>query len=374
MTKEKETSVTKELEAYKKQQANILGPSISMEGLSEFHKVVIDSVTLSIDPANGDIYKHKDAYKDKPAQFIITGQGLQRLAVCAGIVWNPTETRMTSISQKYVAYNAVGCIRKMDGIPTCFQAEYDIDIDVEEDKIREAYAEKKTKWMSQKWFNDMGEAGQQAYVEAGIRKDVNFKKTHKTKQAASGAKNRVIRALLGVKKTYTLVELKKPFVMPRVILQPDYSDPEVKKMMLLASINAMTGVYGPTQSHVIEEPAIDIPPGDYATEAVSDDPSDAEEPTTNPAPKTPAPREKTVKKPDDKDGAEYKKMFTKIFIDLPEAEQELELTEMAQEKKYDLEGLPTPLDKMDAHNRIRFFEHLNSLPKPDLNIKPDIPF
>ena len=136
-------SAEKELEKYKKQSANILGPSTNIGELSEFHKVVIDSVLLSINPDDGDIYKYKDKFKDKAAQFIISGQGLQKLAVCAGVAWNPVETRATVQSQNYVAYRAVGSIRKADGASTAFLAEYDIDMEIIEEELREQFIEKR---------------------------------------------------------------------------------------------------------------------------------------------------------------------------------------------------------------------------------------
>ena len=361
MTNDTKQSVEKELAEYKEQKANILGPSTKMDGLSEFHKVIVDSVTLSINPVDGDIYKYKDGHKDTPAQYILTGQALQRLAICAGVAWNPIETKATSISQKYVAYNAVGCIRKADGLPVCYQAEYDVDIDVEEDKLRDQFKEKRKKWEEASWFQKMSPESQDDYIESAIRKELNFKKTHKTKIAATGAKNRVIRALLGVKKTYTIVELKKPFVMPRVILQPDYSDPEVKKMMLTAAIQAQTGVFGPAPS---QAPVIDIPSGDYDIRPV---PEDIDEP--EPAPS------------DNKD--EPAAMPKDVFESLPAAEQQLELEERAKAKGYDLSGLKDAegesiaIAGMDDHNRIRFFEHLEAIPMPKIQEKidnDDIPF
>lgn len=365
-------TAAKELAEYKKQKANILGPITTMECLSEFHSIVIDSVFLSIDPLNGDIYKHKDGYQDKPALFIITGQGLQRLAVCAGVVWNPVETKATVQSQQYVAYNAVGCIRKSDGVPTCFQAEYDIDLEVIEDELRDQYAEKAKKWASQNWFKELGISGQQAYIDAGVKKDLIFKKKHKTKMAATGAKNRVIRALLGIKKTYTMAELKKPFVMPRVILQPDYNDPEVKKMMLTAAIQSMTGVFGPalSQSQAPEEMPVDIPLGDYDVQSDTEDETQKEEPLKTTAKEEKPPKDKPKKKtppenqkPEQKeDPAAVLQVLVEAFVQLPKADQEAELTGFAAEKKYDIKKLPDGgIEGMNGKNRIRFFEHLQSM-------------
>lgn len=356
MTKEIKDSAEKEIEEFKKKKANILGPSTNLGELSEFHKIIVDSIQLSTNVADGDIYKHKDKFKDQPAQFIVSGQGLQRLAVCAGVFWNPNETKATSQSQKYVAYRAVGCIRKNDGTPTCFQAEYDIDIDVVEDELREQFVEKKKKWDAQGWFQKLGADGQNDYIEAAIRKELNFKKKHKTKIAASGAKNRVIRALLGVKKTYALAELQHPFVMPRVVLQPDYSDPDVKRMMLAASVQAITGVFGhiPTA----QDATIDIPENDYDTQPV---PNDDEPVTDNKEPDTPL----------DNNGEDNGPTEQEVFQDMSALEQIKTLEGIAERKGYEPKQ---PIEQLSGNDRLNFCAALSKLPDVENAVDDDIPY
>ena len=333
-------SVEKEIERYKKLGANLLGPSIHAGEVSQFHKIIVDSVLLSVDPNDGDVYSYKKATNDQPAQFIIAGQGLQRLAMYAGIVWSPNDTRATSQSQKYVAYRAVGSIRKSDGTFTGFQAEYDIDIDIVEDDLRENFAEKRKKWSEQQWFQKLGADGQNNYIETAIRKELNFKKKHKTKIAASGAKNRVIRVLLGIKKTYTLAELKKPFVIPRVVLRPNYNDPDVKKMMLVAAIQAQTSIFGAAPSQLLEDyvqlpeedPPIDIPISDF----------DNEDP---PGPETPD--NLTSKKAD--------------FLASDNQSKITILDAMAKMAGYDLHQIKKPLDKFTEEELEGFFDRLDDL-------------
>ena len=322
--------IEKELIKYKKEKANIIGPEINLTELSKFHKIVIDSVKLSIDAASGDTYKHADAYKGKPAQYIISGKGLQKLAVCAGITWDPVQTRVTSISHRYVACTAVGFLRKSDGTTVGYPAESDIDIDVAEDEINDNYLAKAESWAKEGWFKKLGVDGQNAYIEGKKRKELNFRKKHKTKIAATDARSRVIRALLMTKKTYTTDELKEPFVFPRVILAPDYSDPEVKKMMLQASIASMTNVFGqaPTTSIIANE-TIDIPAENYDVRSVQDE--DTDEHTEPP------------------------------FEDLQRAEQVSMLASLAVSKKYDTSAMSVGFDEMDSRNRERFYTHLIAL-------------
>jgi hypothetical protein len=365
MTKEAQT-VEKELEVYKKQKANILGPTTSMEGLSEFHKVIVDSVMLSSNPADGDVYKHKDSYGDKPAQFILTGQALQRLAICAGVFWNPAETKATAQSQKYVAYNAVGCIRKTDGTPTCFQAEADIDIDVESDELRESFIKKRKDWDNKPWFKRMDATAQDDYADSAFRKELNFKKKHKTKIAASSAKNRVIRVLLGIKKTYTQQELLKPFIMPRVVLQPDYSDPEVKKMMLTASIQAMTGIYGGAPP-VTMDAAIDMSEGDYSAQSVPPEDDD------NGDPSPPLAADDQVEYPDRPLATDDNKEPSKqeVFEDLSASGQVETLKQLCALKGYEPKQ---PVENLAAKDRSSFWLALSKLPNIEPVTNDGIPF
>lgn len=55
------------LEKYKQAGANLLMPSTQIAGLSEFHKPIIETVKLSSDPSDGDVYAHDDAKTRTPA-------------------------------------------------------------------------------------------------------------------------------------------------------------------------------------------------------------------------------------------------------------------------------------------------------------------
>jgi len=357
-----------ELQKYRDEKANILCPTTKIDGLSEWHDAVIDSVRLSIKPDDGDVYKQQSNSKN----FIITGQGLQKLAICAGVVWNPRETRATSLDRDYVAYNAVGCIRKTDGQMVCFQAEYDIDMRVVEDDIRQNYEKKEQYYLDpdqtrSDWFRKMDKVSQKSYIVGKINEELNFKRRHKTKLAATGAKNRVIRALLGIKKNYTAEELAKPFVMPRVIIRPDYSDPAVKRTMMQAAIQSMTGVYGPMPSQ-LEDDTIDLPDTDFC--AVPDD-----EPGLDPDPHTGT---------GDAAGPETTKDPRLDFESADKDTQVATLEELARRKGFPINiitkeqkekgvpGILYALDQFSLKNRMNLFDQLVAM--PDLPTDDDIPY
>lgn len=263
----KEDVLTKELETYKTQGANLLMPSTYIGELSEFHKPVIEKVLLNPDPEQGDVYAHDNADPGPKKKWRPTKQALMKLSVCAGVIWSPTESRrMDNQSERnYIAYKAVGGIRKADGQPVFFSAEYDLDFEIIEEELRESYeAKTKQDWAKKKTAQEKAE-----YVAYCVKRDLLQKRKNKLKLCEAGAMNRVLRMLLGIKQAYTTAELQKPFVTARIVFRPDFSDKEVRSKLIDAGIKAMTGIYGesvaPQSAAKVE--AIDVTPKEDEKEA-----------------------------------------------------------------------------------------------------------
>lgn len=88
-------------------------------------------------------------------------QGLMKLAVCAGIIWDMSQTKRTDNrrSRDYVSYSAVGAVGRADGTMVPFPAEYD------EEKLRNQY-EKKGKSV-----NKSGDE-LQCYIDYCVKRDI----------------------------------------------------------------------------------------------------------------------------------------------------------------------------------------------------------
>lgn len=253
------------IEMAKKEGCNLLMPSTHIEGLSEFHAPVLERVLISANPQDGDVYAH-DNDKDGPKKkWRPTKQALMKLSVCAGVIWSVNESRRldNGANRDYIAYRAVGGIKKADGQPVFFSADYDLDFEVMEEELRELYEKKsKAKDSNGKLYHPTEEK-QKEYADFCVRRDMLQKRKFKLRLCEAGAMNRVLRMLLGIKQAYTTDELSKPFVMARIVFRPDFTDKAVRDRFIDASIKAMTGVYGPgatAPSRMDKTEPIDVTP------------------------------------------------------------------------------------------------------------------
>jgi hypothetical protein len=353
-----ETGISKELETYKTQGANLLMPSTSIAGLSEWHAPVVEKVTLSANPDDGDVYPHdnKEEEDQKKKKFRLTKQALMKLSVCAGVIWSVEQShRLDDGSNRdYVAYRAVGGLRKADGQPIFFSAEYDMDFEIIEEELRELYEGK-----ARRFKKEDSAAKKAEYVDFCVKRDLLQKRKHKVKLCEAGAMNRVIRELLGLKNAYTAGELAKPFVMARIVFKPDFSDKEVRAKLIDASIKSMMGIYGPQalERGIKEAEPIDITPipeSGNGDNPEKDDWPDAEELANTYPP-------------------------AGVFEGLGYEEQEGLIKKLVDQKKYDLpdylrKSNHKGLKEMSNAKFNSLYAHLLTLPDPAAIIDDDIPF
>ena len=108
------------------------------------------------------------------------------------------------------------------------------------------------------------------YIERSVMVNMALLKKTWAEKAMTGAKLRVIRALLGVKGTYTKAELQKNFAIPTVIFSPDFSDPQVRQAMLAQGMNSVNNMFGTSQ--------IAVKTVDFEAENNTFDPADLDNP------------------------------------------------------------------------------------------------
>lgn len=252
---------------------NLLVPTATDVQLNPFYKFHVEEVPVDLGENSGDIFKVgsvKTGKKDERGKdiwedvFSLSKPLLNKMAMAAGIQFNPKETYGERIDRVTYRAQAQGAMRKADGTARTETDQKVICLEDEEEKYRIEFADKATKGItdekqaqaaaeifSGQWVESKNKWGKkcQAFVVAKEDRDryidrsvmVNMALLKKTwaEKAMTGAKLRVIRALLGVKGTYTKAELQKNFAIPTVIFSPDFSDPQVRQAMLTQPVRSI---------------------------------------------------------------------------------------------------------------------------------------
>lgn len=265
--------VIKEYKGY-----NLLIPTATDVQLNPFYKFHVEEVAVDLSETSGDIFKvgsidtgRKDDRDNKiyADAFSLSKPLLNKLAMAAGIQFNPEQTYGERIDRVTYRAHAQGAMRKADGTCRTETDQKEICLEDEEEKYRIEFADKaargitddkqakaaaeifKGTWTKAK--NKYGktvdayvidEADREKYIERSVMVNMSLLKKTWAEKAITGAKLRVIRALLGVKGTYTKEELQKNFAIPTVVFSPDYSDPAVRQAILTQGISSVNNMFG----------------------------------------------------------------------------------------------------------------------------------
>lgn len=268
---------------------NLLLPSATSVQINPFYKCSVMEVVADTAPNSGDIFsvgkvktgedgKGKAIYEDvfSPAKPL-----LMKLATAAGIQFHPEYTTVTRENTNTYVGKAYGAVRLPDGSYKTHMETKRICLDDEESKYRLEFMDKSIMgihdWRAAKaasemfkgeWKDDpektnqwgkpekyyvIADSDREKYIERSILVNMTLLRKTASEKAQTGAILRVIRALLGIKGTYSKAELEKPFVVPTVTFAPDYTDPTVRSAMLQQGMNSMSEQYCPSQVFLCTE-------------------------------------------------------------------------------------------------------------------------
>lgn len=211
---------------------NLLVPTATDVQLNPFYKFHVEEVPVDLGENSGDIFKVgsvKTGKQDEKGRdiwedvFSLSKPLLNKMAMAAGIQFNPKETYGERIDRVTYRAQAQGAMRKADGTARTETDQKVICLEDEEEKYRIEFADKAAKGItdekqaqaaaeifSGQWVESKNKWGKkcQAFVVAKEDRDryiersvmVNMALLKKTwaEKAMTGAKLRVIRALLGV--------------------------------------------------------------------------------------------------------------------------------------------------------------------------------
>lgn len=294
----------------KYQNCNLLIPAATSVQINPFYKCTVMEVVPDTSDNSGDIFKvgNTKVGEDRNGNavyvdvFSLAKPLLMKLATAAGIQFHPEYTTVTRENANTYVGKAYGAVRLPDGTFKTHAETKRICLDDEEAKYRLEFMdksimgirdwkaaksaadmfkgewhedpEKLNKWNKPEKYYVIADCDREKYIERSILVNMTLLRKTASEKAQTGAILRVIRALLGIKGTYQLQELKKPFAVPTVTFSPDYSDANVKQAMLQQGMSSMGNMFGATSA-----PPAALP---FATEAFADS-FDPEENLDNPA-------------------------------------------------------------------------------------------
>ncbi len=357
----------KELSAAIAAGENLLMPTDSLGNVPAMHKVSVERIKLSPDPQDKDVYVQQGKDDDTPdkKRYALTKDGLLKLSSCAGVQWDYDHSGRIDKHETpdYISWRIVGAIQRLDGSWLPLQGAYDLDFDVIEEQILEQKKATAAKWWTNaKWYKELGKEGQQAYIQKKAREDLLLVKRHKVARCETGAMLRAIRGLLNIKGTYSYSELQKPFVIARLVFQPDYADPIIKAQAVALAFKAMQGVYGisapsfPQARQIPQNLPIDLEENGHGGYGIPEMPEDLEPPPPSPADDPPP------------DKAEAQKID---FENATQADKIKTLETLCTRKGYAREK-GKALDKYSDKGLLLFYEKLVAM--PDAVVADDIPF
>lgn len=215
---------------------NLLVPMQTVAEIAEIHKPVMNVVQISTSLADGEIYeqeKAKSAWKDRPAQpakYALTKKGLNKLMRAAGIKILGTRPIVPSTCQKCAEVN------RSIGRPVNCGACGNKDVKYEARISVPQLTGENIEFVAHKEIivTDVVEG----MTENQRKEFLKFR----AEMCETKAINRALRAAMHIKGTYTLEELKKPFVVAYLV--PNLDNEAVREEAVKHFFTSAQELYG----------------------------------------------------------------------------------------------------------------------------------
>lgn len=234
---------------YPAEKYNLLGNTEVMVDVPDIKSPVVQAVKLNPDPKKGDVYIQKKAngeYTDKrgvfhpatPNLYAITKNGLKKLADGAGIKMVSSEHVIPTTCQKCVAVNQ-NC-GKVVQCGNCQNKDVAYRVTI---SVPQLTGEVLTVEDTHETIVDNVTPGMTPEQRAEFMK-------HMPQICEAKALNGAIRTALHIKGTYTLDELKKPFVVAYLV--PNLNHEEVKQAAIDSMFQSSKNLFGAPSVQQIE--------------------------------------------------------------------------------------------------------------------------
>jgi len=232
---------------YPAERFNLLVPMQTVAEIAEIHKPVMNAVQISTNLADKEIYeqeKAKSAWTDKsgkqhpatPAGYALTKKGLNKLMRAAGIKILGTRPIIPSTCQKCAEVNR--SIGRPVNCGACGNRDVKFEARISVPQLTgesiEIVAHKEI--IVQDVTDGMSEAQRKEFLK------------FRSEMCETKAVNRALRAAMHIKGTYTLEELKKPFVVAYLV--PNLDNETVKAEAVRHMFATAQEIYGGRNTEV----------------------------------------------------------------------------------------------------------------------------
>lgn len=286
------------IQEYVSKKYNVLGTTTIQQIPRDF-EIVYNLVQINPDPKGRQVYQAAGAQ-----DFALGKVALMQIAAAALISfdWKASGRVDDGSNKDVVRYRSVGHMTDLSGERRTMVAEKEIDLVAIQRELWANYEKKATtgeQWIGGK-KRKLREDETTEWIRNAVIRDLIQMKKHQLARAQTGAIERVISLMLGLKSGYTTEELSKPFVVPSLRFSPDTSDPEVKRFYLALKAGVIEQMYpqGPALGGMtLQEDRrtgdiIDIGTGTVLDEGYQDEPrrslpSGTTKPEEKPAPAIP---------------------------------------------------------------------------------------
>lgn len=196
-----------------------------------------------------------EVYEDKRVRGVVMlgRRALQKLQNTAGIIFPPQLQKLTWNATSAFC-QAAGAMKKSDGSLLIISRSKLVDLELEALKIKDNLERGREKGYNQ--FNDEA-------IDAKVKHDLLQVRENMVQNAETKAQNRVIRAALALKDSYTAEELTKPFVLVRFDQVFDMTDPAQMRAILVQAQSSQALLFPPA--------SVDLPPDSRVDAAVEID-------------------------------------------------------------------------------------------------------
>lgn len=211
---------------------NLLSPVASVDHIMPMHQVSLRAVMLdsSVDQNGNGADCYRDPRFCKAGEVALGKNALMKLMAGAGVQVVDRQRLDDRSDPNYCEVQVTLAVRDFDGTMRQMMATKEMDLRTgspETLKPEKVNNEKTGRMIP---FDDSA---------------LSDKRRHIQSHAETKAIERGLRAIFALKQKYTVDELKRPFVVPKLVANLDPSDPETKTALIQHALSGETRLYGP---------------------------------------------------------------------------------------------------------------------------------